>query len=387
MVVSHCDRSMNWPSPVRCAVEQGGEHGNGAVQAGGRDRRRRCRRASAASRDIRSRTRSPRAAPAPVRRRRSRWSGPVAPYPESAIMMTSGLQRAQNLVAETHPVHDAGGEVLHTTSLVATERASRPRAPSGLLEVEREAALALVVLVEVAAAVEAGLDVGERGQQAGDAGARSRVSTRITSAPRWASCSVQNGPAHTQVKSATRMPASGARRLIARRPRRSGSRRRPRPRQDLVGVLPEPRGGTAKRPRCRREMVRRAGHRHGAASGWSHAAKKPRAFRCSGSSRSPIVDTGANGTRRLWPAWYSSSTVCSLHHSLQHQLERVPVGATREAVLEQLDAGPLRIAHELDERLPLVLFDAAEEDPAVAALEEVERLDRLLAEARGDQPQ
>ena len=39
---------------------------------------------------------------------------------------------------------------------------------------------------------------------------RVAVSTRITSAPRWASWSVQNGPAHTHVKSATRMPASGA---------------------------------------------------------------------------------------------------------------------------------------------------------------------------------
>src|SRR5438128_2695292 len=32
---------------------------------------------------------------------------------------------------------------------------------------------------------------------------------RMTSAPRCASCSVANGPAQTQVKSATRIPASG----------------------------------------------------------------------------------------------------------------------------------------------------------------------------------
>ena len=38
---------------------------------------------------------------------------------------------------------------------------------------------------------------------------RVRVSMRITSAPRWASWSVQYGPAQTQVKSATRMPSSG----------------------------------------------------------------------------------------------------------------------------------------------------------------------------------
>src|SRR5271155_156630 len=35
------------------------------------------------------------------------------------------------------------------------------------------------------------------------------VSIRITSAPRCASCRVQYGPAHTQLKSATRIPSSG----------------------------------------------------------------------------------------------------------------------------------------------------------------------------------
>src|SRR5258708_14114883 len=35
------------------------------------------------------------------------------------------------------------------------------------------------------------------------------VSIRITSAPRCANCSVQYGPAHTHVKSQTRIPESG----------------------------------------------------------------------------------------------------------------------------------------------------------------------------------
>jgi hypothetical protein len=38
---------------------------------------------------------------------------------------------------------------------------------------------------------------------------RVEVSTRITSAPRWASCIAANGPAHTQVRSMTRTPARG----------------------------------------------------------------------------------------------------------------------------------------------------------------------------------
>src|SRR5262249_37514081 len=38
------------------------------------------------------------------------------------------------------------------------------------------------------------------------------------------------------------------------------------------------------------------------ATGWSMVAKKPRAFKCGEASRSPMVDTGANGTRRRWAA-------------------------------------------------------------------------------------
>ena len=79
MLVSCCERSMYWPSPVRGAVQQRGEHGDGAVQARRSDRRTRCRRASAAIARSRSATTSRRAAPAPGRRTRTRSSGPVAP--------------------------------------------------------------------------------------------------------------------------------------------------------------------------------------------------------------------------------------------------------------------------------------------------------------------
>src|SRR5882724_670337 len=53
---------------------------------------------------------------------------------------------------------------------------------------------------------------------------------------------------------------------------------------------------------------------------------------------------------------------------LEEDLQGVEVLATCQPVLEELEARPLRAAHQLDELLPLVLFDAADEDPAVAAL-------------------
>ena len=85
-------------------------------------------------------------------------------------MMSVGAQLAQHLVAETHALHDAGGEVLDDD----VARAQQPRATasaSRMLQVERRGSLSLVVLVEVAAAVRTRLEVGERRQQARDAGA------------------------------------------------------------------------------------------------------------------------------------------------------------------------------------------------------------------------
>src|SRR5262249_21414488 len=52
---------------------------------------------------------------------------------------------------------------------------------------------------------------------------RVRVSMRVTSAPRCASCSVQYGPAHTQVKSATLMPESGGLAMLQITPLRPSS--------------------------------------------------------------------------------------------------------------------------------------------------------------------
>src|SRR5207249_5975709 len=70
---------------------------------------------------------------------------------------------------------------------------------------------------------------------------------------------------------------------------------------------------------------------------------------------------------------------------LEEDLEGVEVRPARQTAPEQLESRPFGPAHEVDETLPLVLLDRAQEDPAVAALHEAERLDRLLAEPRGDE--
>src|SRR5262249_14378724 len=81
---------------------------------------------------------------------------------------------AQHLVAEAHPIHDAAREVLHHDVARGAETL-RNRERLGLLHVEREALLALVVLVEVAAPVRSHLEVRERRQHARDADARRRL--------------------------------------------------------------------------------------------------------------------------------------------------------------------------------------------------------------------
>ena len=79
--------------------------------------------------------------------------------------------------------------------------------------------------------------------------------------------------------------------------------------------------------------------------------------------------------------------VIDFHHSLlarpflQEDLERIPVGAAAQTVGEEFQFRPLGAADHAHELLPLVFLDAANEDPPVLAFEEVERLDRLAAEA------
>ena len=63
-----------------------------------------------------------------------------------------GFDAPQRLVAEPHPLHHPGGEVL-ADDVALCDQIHRHRYGLGLLEVERHAQLALIVLVEVAAAI------------------------------------------------------------------------------------------------------------------------------------------------------------------------------------------------------------------------------------------
>ena len=138
------------------------------------------------------------------------------------------------------------GDVAHGDDLL------RDLGAFGLRDVEEDAALALVVLVEVAGAVGAGLAVGPRRQHAQRADAPVD-SMRMTSAPMCASCRVQVGPAQTQVKSATRMPSSGP-----------GIRRPSPPLRDSIR---------------RAKPERRRGPHRCAGREWARASGSPRASR------------------------------------------------------------------------------------------------------------
>jgi hypothetical protein len=69
-------------------------------------------------------------------------------------------------------------------------------------------------------------------------------------------------------------------------------------------------------------------------------------------------------------------------YPLAHQrLQRVHVLCARDAILEDILAGPLGIAHQLDQALPLMLFDREDEDLAVLAVGEEPRAERARAQA------
>src|SRR5712692_10559770 len=64
--------------------------------------------------------------------------------------------------------------------------------------------------------------------------------------------------------------------------------------------------------------------------------------------------------------------------------ERLPVIAALQPVRENFLARPLGIAHHVDEVLPLMLLDAAQENPAVFALHRFHWLNRLATQPRRD---
>ena len=139
-------------------------------------------------------------------------------------------------------------------------------------------------------------------------------SRRMTSAPRCASCIAQNGPAHTQLKSATRTPSSGSG-CGTRGPGTTGG---------LTSV--DRAASTSSWCSPSRGAGRRIAH-HGAARryggpGWrrrpahgcSTSTKNACARSCSSSARSAIVHTGAKQTRRSCPARNRSRTFhCCVH--------------------------------------------------------------------------
>src|SRR2546428_6740329 len=150
-------------------------------------------------------------------------------------------------------------------------------------------------------------------------------------------------------------------------------------------MLAEARRGRAQRPRRGGELVGRARHGeragHGMLDGGEEAA-------CLQVRRGEQVAHGRDRGER--DAAALGRLVELLYRLLaapllEENLERVEVRAAREAVGEELDRRPLGVAHDVDQALPLVLLDAAEEDPPVAALHEAERLNRLGAQPRGDE--
>ncbi len=67
------------------------------------------------------------------------------------------------------------------------------------------------------------------------------------------------------------------------------------------------------------------------------------------------------------------------------QVDRVDIGAAREAVLEDLLTGPLRISHHLYEPIPLGIFEAGQHDLGVGTIVDAPGTDAAMAQAAGAQ--
>src|SRR2546430_2081921 len=103
----------------------------------------------------------------------------------------------------------------------------------------------------------------------------------MTSAPRCASWSVQKGPAHTQVKSATRTPASGARLAIYTSPSRaSAAASRPISASTSAACWPRQGAGARSVHGVAESLYGAPGTVTAPARGCSMAAQKPRAPSC-----------------------------------------------------------------------------------------------------------
>src|SRR5512146_1194667 len=236
---------------------------------------------------------------------------------------------------------------------------------------------------------------------------RVRVSTRMTSAPRWASWSVQYGPAQTQVKSAILTPSSGSFAIVSdysrsarsylacSRAARSDHTRAPQlldPRrrqaqtraENLLVMLAERRRRRANLPWRTVVLQRRAGLLVGPRHRMGYLDEEAALLQMVGTEQ---VAHGRDRRERDAPRLrllVEVKRALLLEPVLQENFECVPVDAALEPVGEDFFRRPLRVPHHLDEVAPLMLLDAADENVTVAALHHLERLDRLLPQPRGD---
>src|SRR5215204_1669073 len=229
------------------------------------------------------------------------------------------------------------------------------------------------------------------------------LSILITSAPRWASCSVQKGPAHTHVKSQTRMPSSGfivrsfPSRALDNRQWREGAASRlagarcplsPRGRlpiaEDFVVVLSQQRrggaqlpGGGAELPGCA-GVFQFAGHRmadRGEEAAHAqvlilqqvtHRRERRKGEFALQAARVDLLDCVLRGP--------------FLDEGTQH----IPRLGALEAVVEDLPACPFRRIHPLNEALPLGILHAEDKDEAVLGGQNRPGLDDTTPQPAGD---
>src|SRR6185369_15152009 len=166
----------------------------------------------------------------------------------------------------------------------------------GLLQVEREASLALVVLVEVAAPVRVHLEVGERGEHARHADAGGGLDAdHLGAQVRELQRAVRASPHPGEVGDAN---AGEGRAGHATPSRASASTSRPSGARTSRVCCPSIGAGMRSSHGVALMRYGAPGMVTGPASGCARVAKKPRARRWSDARRSPMVETGANGTRR-----------------------------------------------------------------------------------------
>src|SRR5689334_20003144 len=246
----------------------------------------------------------------------------------------------------------------------------------------------------------------------------------MTSAPRWARVWVQKGPAHAQVKSRTRTPLKGESDIafspatsqlrnigacvprvsrilrIAQRPRIAPYSNDARlfkrgqtlawhselAAEDLLAMLAEMRRRPAERPLGLSVLRGRARQSQLAHPRLIELDKVLALLQMLALVHLlHRVDRGERDARLLRRLVEIGDLPSG--DPLGHQrLERVHVLGARHPVLEDVFLCPLWIAHQLDQALPLMLFDREDEDFAVLAIGEKPRAERTRSKARSLAP-